>query len=116
VPGIVIEEDDKFIKMIANPSFMPKGLPSAHIEPFDKSHETAPVWLPRRDLKLVSEGHSTPQHCRAQHSIAGHKKAQHGRAQHGRAQHGRAQHGRAQHGRAQHGRAQHIRAQHDREN
>lgn len=65
VPGIVIEEDEQVIKMIANPSFMPKGLPSAHIETFDKSHETAPVWLPRRDLKLVSGGHSTAQHNRA---------------------------------------------------
>lgn len=53
VPGIVIEEDDHFIKMIANPSFMPKGLPSAHTEVYDKSHKTCPSWMPRRDVNLV---------------------------------------------------------------
>lgn len=56
VPGIVIEEDGRFIKMIANPSFMPKGLPSAHTEVYDKTHETAPAWMPRRDVKLVGLG------------------------------------------------------------
>lgn len=54
VPGIQIEEDDQVLKFIANPSFMPKGLPSAHVETYDKSHATSPSWVPRRDLRLVS--------------------------------------------------------------
>lgn len=56
VPGITIEEDAKTVKMIAQPGFMPKGLPAAHVEVYDKTHATAPTWMPRRDCKLVSRG------------------------------------------------------------
>jgi hypothetical protein len=90
VPGIVIEEDEHVIKMIANPSFMPKGFPSAHIEVFDKSHKTAPVWLPRRDLKLVSVWHTaqqgTARHRRAPQITAGHSQSECSTARHSTAQ------------------------------
>jgi hypothetical protein len=62
VPGIIIEEDAKVLKFIAQPSFMPKGLPAAHTETYDKSHATAPTWMPRRDLKLVSRVGGLSQH------------------------------------------------------
>lgn len=54
IPGIVIDEDERFIKLTANPGFIPKGLPSAHCETYDKTHETCPSWMPRRDVNLVS--------------------------------------------------------------
>lgn len=53
VPGIIIEEDDRYVKMIAQPSFLPKGIPAAHVETYDKTHATAPTWMPRRDVRLV---------------------------------------------------------------
>jgi len=56
IPGITIEEDDHFIKMIAQPGFLPKGVPSAHTETYDKTHKTCPSWVPRRDVKLT--GHA----------------------------------------------------------
>jgi len=56
VPGITIEEDADVIKMIAQPGFLPKGVPSAHTETFDKKNATNPTWVPRRDVKLT--GHA----------------------------------------------------------
>lgn len=38
---------------LLQPTFMPKGLPSAHMETYDKTHKTSPSWVPRRDVKLV---------------------------------------------------------------
>jgi hypothetical protein len=54
IPGIVIDEDERLIKLTANPGFIPKGLPSAHCETYDKTHATCPSWMPRRDVNLVS--------------------------------------------------------------
>lgn len=52
LPGIVIEEDAGLLKVIGQPGFIPKGIPSVHTEPYDKTHATKISWWPRRDVAL----------------------------------------------------------------